>query len=226
MAKTRRNNRTRKGSKKHRVSKVKGSVKYNMKGCSKKHMHYHGGSGCGSNGCPFGGLPYSAMNSIRGGTCSSCGGNYNNPGPILGLTQTGGSCTTCASCSKTTGGGFYKPAPPLPAPLVGKAWGGEVAKWPGVDGVDSGRNYFANNLYKVDPQTMMKLGGSRKQRVSMKGKRRRNGIKGGGAFQDIINLGRDLSYNFQSTYNSLNGYGPAVNPKPYIQPLNSNKSVI
>jgi hypothetical protein len=73
---------------------------------------------------------------------------------------------------------------------------------------------------------MMKLGGSRKRRVLTKGKRRRSGIKGGGAFQDFINLGRDLSYNFQSTYNSLNGYGPAVNPKPYIQPLNSNKSVI
>lgn len=223
MAKTRRNIRTRKGSKKHRVSS---RVKYNMKGCSKKHKHYHGGSGCGSNGCPFGGLPYSAMNSIRGGSCNTCGGNISY-GPVLGVTQIGGSCTTCASCSKTTGGGFYKPAAPLPPPFVGKAWGGEVAKWPGVDGVDSGRNFFADNRYRVDPQTMMKLGGSRKHRVSLaKGKRRRNGIKGGGAFQDIINLGRDLSYNFQSTYNSLNGYGAAVNPKPYIQPLNSNKSVI
>ena len=222
MAKTRRNIRTRKGSKKHRV---KGSVKYNMKGCSKKHMHYHGGSGCGSNGCPIAPLSYSAMNSIKGGSCTTCGGSVSYR-PTLGLAQTGGVCTTC-SCSKT-GGGFYKPAAPLPGPFVGKAWGGEVAKWPGVDGVDSGRNYFANNLYKVDPQTMMKLGGSRKQkkRVSTNGKRRRSGIKGGGAFQDFINLGRDLSYNFQSTYNSLNGYGPAVNPKPYIQPLNSNKSII
>jgi hypothetical protein len=216
MVKTRRNNRTRKGSKKHRV-------KYNMKGCSKKHKHYHGGSGCGSNGCPFGGLPYSAMNSIKGGSCTACGGSVSYR-PILGVAQTGGSCTTCG-CSKT-GGGFYKPAAPLPAPFVGKPWGGEVAKWPGVDGVDSGRNYFANNLYKVDPQTMMKLGGSRKQRVSTKGKRRRNGIKGGGAFQDFINLGRDLSYNFKSTYNSLNGYGAPVNPKPYVQPLNTNKSNI
>lgn len=222
MAKTRRNIRTRKGSKKHRV---KGSVKYNMKGCSKKHMHYHGGSGCGSNGCPIAPLSYTATNSIKGGGCTICGGSVSY-GPTLGLAQTGGVCTTC-SCSKT-GGGFYKPAAPLPGPFVGKAWGGEVAKWPGVDGVDSGRNYFANNLYKVDPQTMMKLGGSRKQkkRVSTNGKRRRSGIKGGGAFQDFINLGRDLSYNFQSTYNSLNGYGPAVNPKPYIQPLNSNRSII
>lgn len=215
MAKTRRNIRTRKGSK-------KGSIKYNMKGCSKKHKHYHGGSGCGSNGCPIAPLSYSAMSKIKGGSCATCG-NYNNAGTILGIAQTGGSCTTCG-CSKT-GGGFYKPAAPLPAPFVGKAWGGEVSKWPGVDGVDSGRNYFANNLYKVDPQTMMKLGGSRKRRVSTKGKRR-SGIKGGGAFQDFINLGRDLSYNFQSTYNSLNGYGAPVNPKPYVQPLNTNKSVI
>ena len=102
MAKTRRNIRTRKGSKKQRV---KGSVKYNMKGCSKKHKHYHGGSGCGSNGCPFGGLPYSAMKTITGGSCSTCGGNISyggnyNAGTILGIAQTGGVCSTC-SCSKT-----------------------------------------------------------------------------------------------------------------------------
>lgn len=225
MAKTRRNIRTRRSSKKHRV-------KYNMKGCSKKHKHYHGGSGCGSNGCPISPLSYSQMNNIKGGSCTTCGGNisyggnYNSSGTILGIAQTGGSCSTCG-CSNMTGGGFYKPAPPLPAPFVGKAWGGEVSKWPGIDGVDSGRNYFANNLYKVDPQTMMKLGGSMKKRVSIKGKKkRRSGIKGGGAFQDFINLGRDLSYNFQSTYNSLNGYGAPVNPKPYIQPLNTNKSAV
>ena len=102
MVKTRRNIKTRKGSKKHRV---KGSVKYNMKGCSKKHMHYHGGSGCGSNGCPIAPLSYSAMNSIKGGGCTTCGGSVMSYTPILGLAQTGGVCTTC-SCSKT-GGGFY-----------------------------------------------------------------------------------------------------------------------
>ena len=62
------------------------------------------------------------------------------------------------------GGSFYKTdlAPVVP-PFVGKAWGPLVAQWPGVDGVDSGRNFFTNNLYKVDPQTMMKLGGKGKK---------------------------------------------------------------
>jgi hypothetical protein len=62
------------------------------------------------------------------------------------------------------GGNFYKPAAPLPAPLVGAPWTPSIKGWPGVDGVDNNRNYLSNNLYdKGDVQNMMKLGGSKKK---------------------------------------------------------------
>ena len=40
--------------------------------------------------------------------------------------------------------------------------------------------------------------------------------KGGGLMpQDLVNLGRDFTYNFKSTYNALNGYKAPVDPSPY-----------
>ena len=224
---------------------------YNMKGCSAK--RHRGGGGCGPNGCPIAPLSTKQMNNMTGGSCTGCGGN------ILGIAQTGGQCTNC-NCSKMNGGSFYKTnLAPVPAPLVGKPWGPEVSQWPGVDGISSGRNYFTNNLYKVDPQTMMHLGGSRsnggsRTKSKSRSKRRQQKkrckgvcgpicscksscgskcncspkcqcacnknkvIKGGGFLPDITGLGRDLMYNFQSTYNSLNGFPAPTNPKPYIQP--------
>ena len=230
MVKTRRKSGGRR-SKKQRL--------YNMKGCSAK--RYRGGAGCGSNGCPIAPLSTKQMNNMTGGSCLGCGSN------ILGIAQTGGQCTNC-NCSsnmnmKMNGGSFYKTnLAPVPAPFVGKPWGPEVSEWPGVN---SSRNYFTNNLYKVDPQTMMKLGGSRsKSRSKSRSRRRRQQkrfkgvcspkcqcgcrknkvIKGGAFLPDVAGLGRDLMYNFQSTYNSLNGFPAPTNPKPYIQPalLESN----
>jgi hypothetical protein len=102
-----------------------------------------------------------------------------------------------------TGGNFYKQAAPLPAPLVGAPWTPSIKGWPGVDGIDNNRNYLSNNLYNEgDPQTMMKLGGSKK--------------KGGGLIpQNLVNLGRGIEFNFKSLSNSLNGYGAPTNPLPY-----------
>ena len=53
-------------------------------------------------------------------------------------------------------------------------------------------------------------------------------IKGGGLIpQDLVNLGRDFSYNFKSAYNALNGYKSPVDPAPYkgqlTGALNHNK---
>ena len=141
MVKTRRKNGGRR-SKKQRL--------YNMKGCSAK-RHHNGGAGCGPGGCPIAPLSTYQMNNMTGGSCIGCGGN------ILGISQTGGQCTSCNCSSNMNGGSFYKTnLAPVPAPLVGKPWGPEVSQWPGVDGISSGRNYFTNNLYKVDPQTMKK----------------------------------------------------------------------
>jgi len=210
MAKSRRN-KSRRQSRKQRP--------YNMKGCSSK-KHYKGGSGCGSTSCPIPAISTEQMNEFRGG----CGGGTCNRG-ILGIDQTGGQCSTCPTCSMK-GGSFYKTnLAPVPAPFVGKPWGPLVSEWPGVDGVDSGRNFFTNNLYnKGNPQTMMKLGGWGLNGGSRSKRKRsiKRGKKGGALLSDFVGLGRDLSYNFQSTYNSLNGYDQPTNPKPYIQPALSS----
>ncbi len=40
--------------------------------------------------------------------------------------------------------------------------------------------------------------------------------KGGGLVpQDLVNLGRDFTYNFKTAYNALNGYKAPVDPAPY-----------
>ena len=245
MAKTRRNGRKRCGGSR--------KPKYNMKGCASKCRGMSKAMRGGDR--PIAPMSVKQMNALKGGSCPSCAipSSYSS---ILGIGQTGG----CTSCMRGGGGGsFYKTdlAPVVP-PFVGKAWGPLVAQWPGVDGVDSGRNFFTNNLYKVDPQTMMKLGGKGKKGKRMNKKSRRsksvcNGVcgpdcnckqspeqcncspkcqcgcqkralKGGSILPDFVGLGRDLMYNFQSTYNSLNGYNQPMNPKPYIQPaLSSTK---
>ena len=205
-----------------------------MKGCSnKKHL---GGHMCSRNckcSCHHlkGGsndtiapLSYKQMNAFKGGSC--------------------GSCSSCPNSSISTpfnlfkGGAFYKTdLPPVPAPLVGKPWLPSVSGWPGVDGVDNSRNFFENNLYKNDPQTMMKLdgGSSKKNKGSTKrNSRKRNSKKqktirrGGGIMpQQLTNLGRDLSFNFKSAYNSMNGYSAPVDPKPYMDQFpHSSKLVL
>ena len=49
--------------------------------------------------------------------------------------------------------------------------------------------------------------------------------KGGGLLpQDLVNLGRDLSFNFKSAYNTLNGYSAPSSPLPYKDQLSSSIS--
>ena len=45
--------------------------------------------------------------------------------PILGIGQNGG---LCGSCLTQSGGSFYKPAAPIPGPIVGSAWGSSINK--------------------------------------------------------------------------------------------------
>ena len=178
----------RKGSKKNRTRKQK---MYNMKGCSRgcskgcKHMSrkHMGGQnqGCGSTGCPLAPYSWNQMNMKGGQYKKGC---------------------QCKKCMK--GGSFYKPAAPVPAPLVGESWTPSIKGWPGVDGVDNNRNYLSNNLYdRGDPQTMMKIGGSKK-------------VKGGGLMpQNLVDLGRGIEFNLKSVSNTLNGYDKPISPLPY-----------
>lgn len=223
MAKTRRIGRKKCGGRSRKP-------KYNMKGCaSKRRGEMKGGDE------PIAPMSVEQMNAIRGGgSCPSCSIPDSYP-RILGVGQGGG----CTSCMRGGGSFFKTDLAPVPAPFVGKAWGPLVSQWPGVDG---GRNFFTNNLYKVDPQTMMKLydGGKRRSRGRSQRKnkckckcvckcgyqKKQKQLKGGSILPDFVGLGRDLMYNFQSTYNSLNGYNQPVNPKPYIQPaLSSTKPI-
>ena len=204
--------------KRSRKNRSKKQNFYNMKGCSKtarltksrsknrsRSNKLVGGYGCGSTACPIPAFSWKQMQQ-RGGTCGSCG-------------------TTMPMALAQNGGSFYKPASPIPGPFVGQAWSPSIANWPGVNGVGGDSNYLANNLYNAgDPQTMMQLGGKRKCNRKSKN-RRRKGLRGGGLLpQDLVNLGRDASFNFKSAYNALNGYAAPTNPLPYKDQLSGSMS--
>ena len=87
-------------------------------------------------------------------------------------------------------------------------------------------------MYYQDPQTMMILGGKRnkisKSKSKSKSKTKKNHKRGGGFIpQSLTNLGRSISFNAGSIYNTLNGYSPPVNPAPYAQQLpNATKQLL
>lgn len=138
--------------------------------------------------------------------CKSCG-----------WTSQMGGCNSCQLSQH--GGNFYKPPAPIPGPFVGQPWTPKVDGWPGVNGVGADRNYLEYNLYHKDPQTMMVVNGGSRRRYK-KNKRMK---KGGGIIpQDLVNLGRNVSFNIGSAYNALNGYPAPVNPSPYKDQLPNN----
>lgn len=187
MPKKSRTSRSRRRTKKQKV--------INMIGCFKKHKHNksckntkdlgcpncgHGSchlkrgmvkkggssSGCGSCGCPVGGLTYNAMNKF--------GGAYNYPNdfnnPVLidgtnsssefikipGTAQTGGNCGgTCGL--QQTGGSFFKPAAPIPGPFVGSSWGASTNEWPGMNGIGGDKNYLASYAKTIGNDPQLKL---------------------------------------------------------------------
>ena len=130
-------------------------------------------------------------------------------------------CAVCKKCMKG-GSSFYKPASPIPGPFVGQPWGPSVHEWPSENGMGADRNYLSQNMYFKDPQTMMIVGGKKAKSKTYKKKR------GGGLIpQSLTNLGRSISFNAGSIYNTLNGYSPPVNPAPYAQQLpNATKQLL
>jgi hypothetical protein len=114
---------------------------------------------------------------------------------------------------------------------VGNYWKGPYSDWPGVDGIGGNRNIFPMNSYKVDPQTMMKLGGrgrrrrrTNKRQSIKRGQSKKTGRgrrkRGGMPFtQGIVNIGRSLGYTLGSNSNELRGYNAPVNPLPWKDQL-------
>jgi hypothetical protein len=210
-----------------------------------KKKHGGTGCGCGPNGCPIPALSWAKMNQFHGGSSngvfpiSSIPNGPSSYEPILGVGQNGGSCGAQCAVQQgglnavqqgglnavqqgglnavQQGGTFYKPGAPVPGPFVGSPWGTSINKWPGVNGVGADRNYLKNykDVINNDPALQMKLGGKKKR-----SKKHQYLKRGGGIIpQDLVNLGRDLSFNFKSAFNSLNGYSAPTNPLPYKDQL-------
>lgn len=191
-----------------------------------------GGAGCGSCGCPIAPLSTKQMNQFGGGYYNSYPGVLSQPvmpdakggyQSIQGITQNGG---TCGACGQTqvlpqSGGSVYKPIGPIPGPEVGNNW--SINNLPGQKGIGGDANYFKPYNTNNDPQLQMSMndagyltknsmvGGYRYDKKSDSASKR-----GGGLIpQDLVNLGRDFSYNFKTAYNALNGYKAPVDPAPY-----------
>jgi len=182
-------------------NKIRKQKTYKMIGCAKKCSKcHHIKCTCknrhikkGGMGCGPQGCPI-APYPMKGGNCDVMG-----CGRILGSYQNGG-------------GDVYNSPELVPGPFVGQNWGGLINQWPGVDGVSANRNYLELNTYKTDPQTMMKIRGGRR-----KSKRRQRG----GSFltTDLVNLGRNFTYNLNSAYNALNSVSMPPNPLPFKDQL-------
>lgn len=209
-----------------------------------------GGAGCGSCGCPISPMSIKAMNQFGGGYYNSYPGVLEQPvmpdikgnyQDILGIGQNGGNCSVCGQTPvmPQSGGNFFKQIGPMPGPIVGKAWGPDL-KWPSMNDVGGDRNFLKQYDLAKDPSTQLSMndagyltknsmvGGytyDKKSRVSSASKR------GGGLIpQDLVNLGRDFSYNFKTAYNALNGYKAPVDPAPYkgqlTGALNNNRFMV
>jgi hypothetical protein len=218
-----------------------------------------GGNGCGSCGCPIAPMSSKQMNMFGGysgpyppNEIPHYVPNIDKPviidplkpdsyQPIIGIGQNGGNCGgVCGQIPVVTqsGGNFFKQIGAMPGPEVGKAWGPNL-KWPGMNDVGGDRNYLKPYNTNNDPQLQMSMndagyltknsmvGGYRYKETPSSAKSKRGG---GLVPQDLVNLGRDFSYNFKTAYNALNGYKAPVDPAPYkgqlTGALNNNRFML
>jgi hypothetical protein len=212
---------------------------YKMKGCSHKKSHkkthkkYHkrshrkylgkGGDSDLNRAFPNRGPTpsgYNFLNSqvIRGGGCGSCG---ITPPQQMGGVQMGGNGN----------GGI-----PYPNGLTGSPTiPGNISTWPGVRGVSGDNNHYSLNTYRNDvPNQMITTGaqfpftgfkGGRRYKKSGKkcGKSKKGGSISNLLFQDLVNLGRQVSYNSVSSNNAMAGKAAPVNPMPWKDQLTHSR---
>jgi hypothetical protein len=160
----------------------------------------HGG-GCGCGGTIFGG----SKKGKRGGCGPMCLAPLLMLGGKYGGKQSGGN-----------------PGISYPNGRAGDAWSSNPSHWPGVDGIQGGRNYLALNTYNNDISRQMKdvgaqppfLGGGRRSR-KYRNKKQKGGALSNFMGQDLINLGRQFQFGVGSAYNAVAGYAAPVNPLPW-----------
>ena len=148
------------------------------------------------------------------------------------MSQSGGSkCDLAMKGGSCSNGGI-----PYPNGLLGNSWTPNPAGWPGVDNIAMDRNHLGYNTYSpVDvsremvnefPNPFKIICGGKsiktKQQKMKKQKTKQQKMKKhrGGAFsnmlgQDLINLGRQMSYGTGSAYNAVLGHKEPVNPLPW-----------
>ena len=193
------------GGNKKKISKYKNTYK-NKKKISKKYnsrKQYRGGvCGCGSSSGPlWGGNHNHKCKMYKGG--NNLAGNLTAPGAFAKMTYPNG--------------------------LIGKPWHPEVLNWSGVDGTANNHNYLAHNNYKNDIQLATNNIGANPPFNVFKGgyknKTKRRNYRGGNLgfsnfmTQDLLNIGRQLSFNMGSAYNTLNGYSAPIDPQPWKNQL-------
>ena len=177
-------------------------------------MRSGGDCGCGASPRMGGGYGRLMAGGQSGGVCG-CGN------PLFGGQRGHGKNCMCGICKrkrnrnkksrKMKGGTMKGGTMSYPNGLIGKPWGGAIQKWPGVDGVDGGRNHLGYNTYSpVDISRQMKFvsasGGGRKTRKQ----------KGGFIANDLLNLSK---FGAGSFYNAIKGYPQPVSPLPWKDQL-------
>ena len=184
------------------------------------------GGGCGC-GLPFmsGGCGSCGTSAMIGGTCASCV----NPLMSGGVKHRSG--CKCSSCKAKQSGG--NPGIPYPNGLAGAPWTPAISGWPGVDGVQGGRNYLAHNNYHTDiSRQMIAVGanppftiGGKRGKKAKKTKKQRGGALSNFLTQDLINLGRQFEFGMGSAYNALSGYAAPINPMPWKDQMPNTPSL-
>lgn len=180
-----------------------------------------------SQGAHSGGCGTCGTSGMSGGSCETC---HN-------AVITGGKkhrkeckCSLCKSKRGRQSGGNQ--GIPYPSGLAGSPWTPSISGWPGVDGIQGGRNYLAPNNYQTDISRQMASVGANSPFIIGGGKRNKSNTKKqrGGALsnfitQDLINLGRQFQFGMGSAYNALNGYGAPVNPMPWKEQLQNTPNL-
>ena len=181
-----------------------------MKGCAKKSSLKKQGGGCGTCLQPQTGggrRRRRGSQKLKGGQCPSC-------------MMKGGNCGCGAKMPNFSNFSNMLSSKGGSSALVG-------APWTASNIGQSGANHMALNPYKGDPQMtqIQERSNATVPGAQGGGKRKRKGrtikLRGGANLmpQDLVNVGRNLSYQNGVSYNAMMGYPAPVNPLPYMDQM-------